>query len=283
MISIPQFINFCNQEFWLFHRARRLRDGRKAPQIKAPSIFTSIFFMPVLQLRSFLQLDQCFRLHFVRKFFGTKLSDTTLDRSLRGFKLEPLRDILHSTYLIGRMKGFCSLYLGSRKLRIGVIDGSKFGHFFASAFQVLGKVNLWLNLKVIPKWGKELPISKELLRELKVEFEEGFIDIILGDGLYVDKDFFNLCKKELKAEAVIKTTEESLNIIQDAKGLFLSENFREEIEYREGVDEERLCHYKVYCCGGFYHEGVDFPLKVAFVQEDYLKEDKKEEFYVVST
>ena len=280
-LNITDFLNTCNREFLLFLKASSLKDGRKAPRIEAPKIFFSLFLMPLLKLRSLLQLDQALRLPPLRRLIKASPSDSTIDRSLRSFDLPLLRQTLHSLYLRAEERGLCTYHLGSRKLKIGILDGSKFGHFYASCFQVVGKADIWVDLKVIPRWGKELPTSKQLIGEMVRRFGKGFVDVLLLDGLYFDREIF-LLKREAGVEVVIKTDEARLDIIQDAEGLFRSPHFQDEIEYVEGEDRERGCRYKVYCCGGFSYHDLDFKLKVALVEEEY-KRGRRERFYVIST
>jgi len=78
----------------------------------------------------------------------------------------------------------CSLRAG--KLRLGILDGSSFGRFQASCFEVVGPVSLMVDLEPIPKTGKELPSSYALLRRLTTVFGSAFVDLILGDGLYIN-------------------------------------------------------------------------------------------------
>jgi len=109
-------------------------------------------------------------------------------------------------------------------------------------------------------------------------FGKGFVDVLLLDGPYFDREVF-LLKRRAGVEMVIKTREEGLDIIRDAEGLFRSPHFRDEIEYVEGEDKKRRCHYRVYCCGGFSYQDLDFDLKVALVEEEYKRGGRKR-FYV---
>lgn len=59
------------------------------------------------------------------------------------------------------------------------------------------------------------------------------------------------------------------------------------MEHEVGFDEARLCQYEVFASEGFSFKGVDKPMKVAYVKEEYLKGRKKgeetEEFWVLTT
>ena len=43
-----------------------------------------------------------------------------------------------------------------------------------------------VDLEPMEKWGKELPAGYALLRRLKAKLGTGFVDLILGDGLYLN-------------------------------------------------------------------------------------------------
>jgi len=73
-----------------------------------------------------------------------------------------------------------------------------------------------VDLEPMEKRGKELPAGYALLRRLKAKLGTGFVDLILGDGLYLNAPFFNLCLGEMKSDALVKTDERGLRIIQDA-------------------------------------------------------------------
>ena len=49
-----------------------------------------------------------------------------------------------------------------------------------------------VNLEPMEKRDKELPAGYALLRQLKAELVTGFVDPILGDGLYLNAPFFDL-------------------------------------------------------------------------------------------
>lgn len=76
-----------------------------------------------------------------------------------------------------------------------------------------------VDLEPMEKRGKELPAGYALLRRLKAKLGTVFVDLILGDGLYLSAPFFNLRLGELKSDVLAKTDERGLRIIQDAQGL----------------------------------------------------------------
>jgi len=84
---------------------------------------------------------------------------------------------------------------------------SGFGRLLASCFEIVGSVSLMVDLEPMEKRGKELPAGYALLRRLKAKLGTGFVDLILGDGLYLNAPFFNLCLGEMKSDVLVKTDE----------------------------------------------------------------------------
>ena len=101
-------------------------------------------------------------------------------------------------------------------------------------------------------------------------------------GLYKDKKTINLILSK-ESHALIKTTETRLDIIKDANGLFTYWEKFPGVDYQKGLDIDRMCEYQVWSCGSFQLWGVKCNIKVAHVTEDYIKEEKHEDFWVLST
>lgn len=287
---IGEFMRNNEREYDLREKCKGIRDKRKEAKIGAYVIFLSIMLIVVLRKGSILQIDQLMRSKRVRKMFGVKgkemvVSDSTIERSLSGFEIEPLRGYLE--YVNEKVnRGKIVTEVCGEEMIVGSIDGSQFGKFWGSVFMVAGEVDLMMGIERYEKRGKELAASRRLMSYLFGRFGRGFVDVVLMDGLYKDKRSINLCLSN-GSIPLIKTDEERLLVIEQAKNLFSNyENFKEIVQYEEGFDDERLCSYKVYCCGGFEYEGVDTPCQVAYVQEEYPKEkDPKKRFrsyYVIS-
>ena len=288
---IGEFMRYNEEEYEIKEKGKGLKDSRKDPKIGVYVIFLSILMIVILRKRSLLQIDQLMRSKKVKKMFGVKgeavvVSDSTIERSLEGFEIESLRGYLDYVNEKVKGKGLEKTEICGEEMVVGSIDGSQFGKFWGSVFMVSGEVDLMMGIERYEKRGKELEASKELMSYLFERFGRGFVEVVLMDGLYRDKESINLCLSN-DSIPVIKTDEERLVVIQDAKNLFNNyENFKEDVEYVEGFDDERLCSYKVYCCGDLYFNGVDIPCQVASVEEEYPKEkDPKRKFrsyYVIA-
>lgn len=286
-MDIRKFRPFCEQHFHLKQRIRTLSDSRAHPKISVASIFLAVFYGGVLGLGSLLGLDQFLRTRGGRKLFRSSkplVSDSTLSRSLAKFGLAGLHALLQAVYAKGRALGVGRCPVGEGRWRIGVIDGSQFGRFMASCFAEIGSVCLMGGLEKIPKRGKELPASEQLLRKLLARFGPRWVDLLLLDGLYVAQGFLRVCLKLCHIDFLIKTQEAGLNIIQDAMGLFRNyEAYAQDIERGEGTDAERRVSYQVYALEGFFLEGVEVPIKVAWVQEEKLRTGERREFWVLTS
>ena len=286
-LDIRRIRSFCAQHFHLKERAGRLSDGRSRARIGVASIFHALFYGGILGLGSLLGLDQFLRTPGGRKLFGSAkplVSDSTLSRSLATFGLAGLHALLGAVYATGRALGVGRCPVGEGRWRIGVLDGSCFGHFMASCFAEIGSISLMGGLEKIPKRGKELPASEQLLRKLLARFGPRWVDLLLLDGLYVAQGFLRVCLEECHIDFLIKTQEAGLNIIRDAMGLFRNyRTYAQDIERIEGTDADRMCSYQVYALEGFFLEGVEAPIKVAWVQEESLRTGQRTEFWVLTS
>ena len=154
---------------------------------------------------------------------------------------------------MGVVDGHSKSQLRGGKRRIGIIDGSEFGRLLASCFEIVGPVRKMVDLEPMEKRGKGLPAGYALLRQLKANLGTGFVDLILGDGLYLNAPVFNLCLGELKSDMLVKTDERGLRIIQDAEGLFRAKDDPAcDIVTVCGVDTIRMRSYQIAQAGVFF-------------------------------
>ena len=205
-------------------------------------------------------------------------------RSLEQMQLAQLRAVLLDSLRLGVAHGGSKCQLRSGKMRLGIIDGSRFGRLWASCFEIVGPISLMVDLEPYEKRGKELPASYALLRRLKAKLGIGFVDLILGDGLYLNAPFFNLCLDELKSDVLVKTDDITLRIIQDAQGLFaVKDDPAFDIVTVDGVDPVRMRSYQITAAGGFFHQGINAPLTVAKVEEVLLGTGEVLTFWVVTS
>jgi hypothetical protein len=162
------------------------------------------------------------------------------------------------------------------------VDGSQFGGFYGCVLQSVGEANLLLDIERTTGKGKELPTTRKMLERVFHDYGDGFVDLFLLDALYKDKKTINLIDSH-KSHVLVKTEETRLTIIQDADGLFTHWGDHPGVEHMKGFDVDRMCQYELWSCGSFEHPGVGKTMKVAHVKEDYIKEDRHEDFWVLCT
>ena len=185
-MDIQRFRGFSGRHFRLEQASRTLRDGRSRPKIAGASVFQALFYMGVLGLGSLLGVDQFLRTRSGKRLFGRSkplVSDSTLSRSLASFELGGLHRLLEAIYAKGRTLGVGRCEIGGGQWRIGVIDGSQFGALMASCFAEIGPVCLLGGLEKIPKRGKELPASEQLLRKLDHPGSDGQVSMLINPRL----------------------------------------------------------------------------------------------------
>jgi len=264
----------------------KVGDARKHPLISPVDIFKSLILIPILRLKSLNQLDNYLRLPEIRRFIGSKremvVSDSTMERSLKGFSVDPVRKILSGVVRFAKASGYHKVILSSgRNLIAGIVDGTTISKKLCSVFYEIGKINLLVDVERIKKRGKELEASWKL-----VEKHLPDVEIVIVDGLYYVKKRINWIRRQGK-HILIKTKEKNLTLIQDAEELFQhSENLKDEVEYYEGTqvrDDGEKFSYKVWAVGDLTTEGVDYPLKVAKVEMVNLINKETETYYLITT
>lgn len=295
-MNIVQFDQFCNEKFKLQASERRIRDKRKRPVIPTRAIVKSVREMPVLGQTSLLAVDQYARSAEAKKWHGSKkkdmvLSDTTLPRVLEGVDGEPIVTMPYEMVQVLEEEKYWDWQLASgRKIRaVGIIDGSCFGGFWASVLMLAGKSEAVVDLEPYRSRGDELKASRRVLRRANEKLGKTFFDLILTDGLYPTCEDFCLCREELESDLLVKTQEETLSVIEDARGLFFTRKgtVRQGMNRVEGVDTEHQMEYEVVLAEGFQWQDLPYPLTVAWVREKHLKPYKNRpavvEFWVLTT
>lgn len=280
-MNIGHFDKYCNEKFDLKHQEYEIREESKRPEIPASTLFKSIREMPVLGQTSLLSVDQYARRSEALRWHKSQrrmvTSDTTLERRLRGVERESVMVIGYSVVKKLDEEGAWDWKLSTgRKIRIGIVDGSNFGGFEASVLAVAGTSDGVLDLEPSPGRGHELAVSRRVLRRSKQALGKGFFDVVTGDGLYPTQKDFRLHRRELGCDLVVKTEEETLSVIQDARGLFFPRNGKppEGVHEQEGLDPERQVRYRVIWAPGFEWSGLEYPVTVAYVREEFLKPAK---------
>ena len=244
-----------------------------------------------LRKHSFHQIDLFARTKEAKQWLGSDrrmvASDATLWRVLPLMNRSELRAFVHKAYRLLRKQGHGTLELPSRRtIRAAAVDGTCWGKQYASAVEILGDPPVVLDFQRAPGEGHELAASATVLRRVFEEFGKGFVDIVLGDGLYITQEMMRLCREDLGTHLLVKTKElGTLLILQDAEALFsASGEMARGVERMEGVDVERDFRFRLWAARGFHHAEFEGELKVARVQTEPLKgKAKSETFWIVTT
>ncbi|HXG60099.1 MAG TPA: hypothetical protein VNO22_01885 [Planctomycetota bacterium] len=244
-----------------------------------------------LRQQSFHQIDRFARTEGAKKWLGSKrpmvASDATFWRVLPLMNRSQLRQFVDQAYRLLRHRGHGTLVLPSgRKLRAAAVDGTTWGGRYVSAVEILGKPSVVIDFEPAPGKGHELAASQAVLRRCVTSLGKGFVDIVLGDGLYITQGMLRLCPEDLGTHLLVKTKElDSLNLLKDAEAIFeAAGEFGPEVEHRQGIDLVRGLSYEIWAATGFRHEGYERELKVARVVTEPIKgQGERETFWIITT
>lgn len=255
------------------------------------TLFQFIVGSLALHRRSFNQIDLFGRQKEVRQWMGTSrymvASDATFWRVMPGMNPAEVREILQQAWWLLRRQGHGKIALPQgRVLRAAAVDGSALGGRYAAVLEILGTHAAVIDLEPCENRGKELPSAERLLVRAAERHGQGFVDILLGDGLYITQPMLNLCRDRLGIHLLVKTTEKDLVIIQNAEGIFSSPAPGRPVEHIKDLDLPRGVAYEIHAVEGLRHADSPHPLKVARVRLDRLKgknRGSQETFWIVTT
>lgn len=288
--------HFAEANYKMRYWASKQKDrARRKPQITAGTIFEAIAYQAVLGKRSLLQEDQWLRTEEAKTLHKSKrpmvASDTTILKALGKWELEPTREASYARHLMLRDKGQSSVVLSTgRTIKLAIVDGTLQGVLGTSALAMAGEVYHLIDAEPSPGRGHELKTSRKLLRRAASVLGKGFATHVVYDGLAANRIDLAFVHRRIGAHLVVKTQEETLEIIQSSKAVWekLPEPTLQKagVEIVEGLDAESSIRYKVYTQGGIIWDRLKEPLKLAWVQEKHLKGKYKGQtlsFWVIST
>lgn len=234
------------------------RDIRRDPVIPLKNLLGMIFCMPFFGQTSMLGVDRDARRKRTRLLFDAEhrrdhmkmvASDSTLQRVLRWLDPQATRQVLiEIARRLDRM-GLLSTKLcenSTRRRRIGIVDGSVLGKFYAVCVTLLGTVRMPLVIEPAGARGKELPVAERLVKEAAQGLGAHAPKLWLVDALYFTTGFFSLIRNDLHAHLLIKCKDpEFRDVLTDARQLF--ENTSSSIEpiaSSSGFDTGRWCSWR---------------------------------------
>jgi hypothetical protein len=256
------------------------KDIRKWKQINIKDIVKLVTICIFEGNISLLRLDLNGRDRDIKEIFGAKrdtiISDTQLER-IFSIYLPEMESVTQEIYLrnLGELQA-------KKGLRTLIIDGT----LQAKNWCVIGVVNnktpFFVGFESQEKRGKELVAADRFLRRLPDKIYNT-IDLIVADGLYRNKEMFNLANDK-GVDLFVKTSEARLKLIQETEFAYtVDKGYFTKNEYVEGYDTPRGCKYSIYKMEGLVKKGVNKPLTCYRVEEHYSKSGKKELFYCLTT
>ncbi len=290
-MNIGAYQRYCTEIFETQAWNGKIQDKRKQPVISNDQVFQGVCQMPVLGQGSFLEWDEFARTPEARKWYGSNramvASDSSLQRIVGGMERRGIEEIAYEVTDKGDQEALWDLKLPSgKKLRFGIVDGHHAGGLWASVLAISGKSEGVVDLERYQNRGCELAASRCVLKRAFRKLGKGFFGIIAGDGLYATEEDFQL-GLDHGSHLLVKTDEETLTVVQDAKHLFHVQNADklEGVFQQKGHDPKRHGDYEVMWAEGFEWQGL--VLTVAWVQEwkpnPKTGEAERTEFYVLTT
>ncbi len=290
-MNIVKFREYIKENFGAMTWGETVEDKRKRPEIPTVQVFESLVQMPVFGQKTLLELDGFLRTPEARKLHGSDrervASDTTVERVAEGLERKSVQRIGYEVIDRGDEEQLWDLKLPSgKKLRLGIVDGHWAGGIWASVLAIFGKTDGVVDLERYPGRGHELGASRRVLNRAFENLGKGFFWIVAGDGLYATKDDFQL-HLDHGSHLLVKTDEETLTVIQDAKCLFQAQKKTklEGVFSQRGYDPKRFKDHEVMWAEGLEWQGLT--LTVARVQEWELDVKtglvERTEFHVLTT
>lgn len=290
-MNIDRYREYCEENFGVQQWGEMILDKRKRPEIPTLQIFESLLEMPLFGQKSLLELDGFLRTPEARKWHGSDrkmvASDTTLERVTEGMDCSSIQDIGYQVMDKADEQALWDLKLPSgKKLRFGIVDGHCAGGVWASVLAVSGKSDGVVDLERYKGRGHELEASRQVLRRAFQKLGKGYFGIVGGDGLYASHEDFQLCLDQ-GSHLLVKTDEETLTVIQDARYLFKASGAKDfqGAGLQKGYDAKRQIDYEVWWAEGFDWQGLK--MSVAWVKEHHRKPAQDRpvdtEFWVLTT
>ena len=293
-MNIGRFREYCSKIFLMATCENKVRDSRKRPVIPAGDVFRLVLEMPALGQKSLLAVDEDARSPAFRRSYGctrkSVASDTSIERVLKGLRSSQLRDFSYQTQDRLDEEELSEFRLSTgKRIRVGILDGSTFGNFWANVLATSGGVDSVVDLEPYKGRGHELGAGRRLLKRAFGTLGNGYFNIVAADALYLDREDFRLCR-ELGSHLLVKTEGgEAFTVIQDARSLFFprGRKIRGDVHCNKDIDRVRNIEYEIRWAEGFLWGDLKHPLTVAHVREKHLKPSKGRpeeiEFWVVTT
>ena len=223
-----RIISYSNKYFNLFSLIDNISDGRQKPQIKPSDISASILSLLFSNLGSLNKFNTSRDISAVANMAGKVPSASTVSRSADSIDLDAIRQILKSIYLNSKrskmIEPYCSKYIGvidgheicssdihwckaCSARNVSKIEGEvKLNYYHRYVAFILAGERFCFMLDIEPIYPNEGEItsSYRLLLRVCKNYPKAF-EVVVGDGLYLNANIFNLLASHGKyAAAVLK-------------------------------------------------------------------------------
>jgi len=234
-------IKYANKYFDLFDLTENITDARAKPQIATSDIATSILSILFCGLGSLNKFNTSRDISYVSNIADKVPSSSTIARSADTIDLDVIREILKSIYLKAKRSKMIEPYLGRY---IGVVDGHeifssdihwcescsvrnvskiegevKLNYYHRYIAFILAGPRFCFMLDIEPVYPNEGELSSayRLLERVCKNYPKAF-EVVVGDGLYLNANIFNLLASHGKyAAAVLK--DETRQLYKEAVSL----------------------------------------------------------------
>jgi hypothetical protein len=236
-----RIIKYSNKYFKLFSLIENITDARVKPQILPSDISLSILSILFSNLGSLNKFNISKDISYVSNIVRDVPSSSTIARAVDTINLDSLREILKVVYLKAKRSKMIEPYCGKY---IGIVDGHEISssevHWckdcsIRNVSKVEGQVKLnyyhrytafilagprfcfMLDIEPVYSGEGEITSSYRLLSRVCKNFPKAF-EVVIGDGLYLNGNIFNLLASHYKyAAAVLK--DETREIYDEAISL----------------------------------------------------------------
>lgn len=221
-----------------------MQDTRLRPRINTETVVSGAVVMCLAQLGSLNALEQMTRSNsFWQRWIGDELpSADTMGKVTAQIQTDHVRECIHRVYsrlkrnkaitpLIGGMTALVidghessASYLhhcdGCLERKITTATGERIQYYHRHVMAQLVCGNFYFPLDIEPQHAgeDEVAAAVRLVERVIADYPRAF-ELILGDGLYLRANFFNLALQH-KKDIIVVLKDERRELIKDARGLF---------------------------------------------------------------
>ena len=219
-------IKYSNKHFGLFDLVENISDSRTKPQVRPSDIAASILSILFCNLGSLNKFNTSRDISYVSNIAQKVQSSSTIGRSADTIDLDVIRQILKSIYYKAKRSKMIEPCFGKY---IGIVDGHeicssdihwckacsvrnvsrmtgeiKLNYFHRyTAFVLAGqRFAFMLDIEPIYPYEGELTSSGRLLERVCANYPKAF-EVVVGDGLYLNGNTFNLLASHGKYGAAV--------------------------------------------------------------------------------